>query len=400
MRISSGQIHNAALQSLQSAQTRLAQTQEQLATGKRVGTPADDPIAAVRILEIDRARSQSMQFGSNSAILRNRLNLEEQALSDSTLSLQRVRELIVQAANTATLSDSDRQSIAAELASRGEELRDIANRQDGNGEYLFAGFSTLTRPFARNAAGTVVYAGDQGSRVLQVGPSQRLADSDSGFRIYMDIPEGNGTFATGASSANTGTGVIDIGVVVNQASWVSDDYSINFTTANTYEVRNAANALVAGGSYAPGTTIAFNGIQVTISGVPAAGDSFAVNAAGSKDVFAFIDEAVARLSGSASTSAQRANLSSYVGGALQQLDQTLTNLQSARSGVGAKLARLDTIDTARADYELELSSSLSELQDLDYAEAVTRMNQQLVALQAAQASYARVAQLSLFDYLR
>jgi flagellar hook-associated protein 3 FlgL len=400
MRISTSQIHTAALLSMQSAQTRLAKTQDQLATGKRVQTPADDPIAAVRILEVERAKAQSTQYGNNSDIAKNRLGLEEQALSDSTNTLNRIRELMLQAANTGTLSDSDRQSIATELTSRADELRDIANRQDGNGEYLFSGFSTQTRPFGRNAAGTVVYSGDQGSRVLQVGPSQRIADSDSGFSVFMDVPEGNGTFATSAAGGNTGTGVIDIGTVVSQASWVPDDYSINFTSATTYEVRNSANVLVTSGTHAPGTAIAFNGVQAAISGVPASGDRFTVEAAGSKDVFAVLDSVASRLTASTGSAAQRANFASFIGGALQQLDQSLTQVQSARSGVGARLSRLDTVDTARANYELELSSSLSDLQDLDYAEAVTRMNQQLVALQAAQASYARVAQLSLFDYLR
>jgi flagellar hook-associated protein 3 FlgL len=400
MRISTSQIHTAALLSMQAAQTRLAKTQDQLATGKRVQTPADDPIAAVRILEVERAKTQSTQYGKNSDIAKNRLGLEEQALSDSTNTLNRVRELMLQAANTGTLSDSDRQSIATELTSRADELRDIANRQDGNGEYLFSGFSTQTRPFGRNAAGAVVYSGDQGSRVLQVGPSQRIADSDSGFSVFMDVPEGNGTFATSAQGSNTGTGVIDIGTVVSQASWVPDDYSINFTSATTYEVRNSANVLVTSGTFTPGTAIAFNGVQTAITGVPASGDRFTVEAAGSKDVFALLDAVAGRLTASTGSAAQRANFSSFIGGALQQLDQSLTQVQSARSGVGARLSRLDTVDTARSNYELELSSALSDLQDLDYAEAVTRMNQQLVALQAAQASYARVAQLSLFDYLR
>ncbi|MEO7774846.1 MAG: flagellar hook-associated protein FlgL [Steroidobacteraceae bacterium] len=385
---------------MQAAQTRLAKTQDQLATGKRVSTPADDPIASVRILEISRAKAQSAQYGANSAIATNRLSLEEQALNDSTTALQRVRELILQAANTGTLSDSDRQSIAAELKSRGDELRDIGNRQDGNGEFMFSGFSTLTRPFTRNAGGIVTYAGDQGSRVLQVGPSQRIADSDSGFSVFMDIPEGNGTFVTAAPTTNAGTGIIDIGSVVSQASWVPDDYAINFTSDTAYEVRNSSNALVSSGTYAPGTAITFNGVQVSVSGLPASGDRFTVNEAGTKDMFSLIDDIVGRLTTSSTTASQRSNLSSFIGGALQQLDQSLTQTQSARSGVGSRLSRLETIDTARLDYELELSSSLSDLQDLDYAEAITRMNQQLVALQAAQASYARVAQLSLFDYLR
>ena len=70
-----------------------------------------------------------------------------------------------------------------------------------------------------------------------------------------------------------------------------------------------------------------------------------------------------------------------------------------RSEIGARLSSLDAAESAREDQKVELNRMKSELEDLDYAEAITRMNQQLVGLQAAQASYMRIAQLSLFNYL-
>ena len=123
-------------------QSALAKLQNQVALGLRVSSPADDPIAAVHILELQRAQSESEQFSKNSTLAQNRLNLEEQAMIDTGNVMTRVRELLVQAGNVGTLSNTDRESIATELAARLDELQDIANRQDGNGEYLFAGYAT------------------------------------------------------------------------------------------------------------------------------------------------------------------------------------------------------------------------------------------------------------------
>src|SRR5689334_4538353 len=141
MRISSAGLLVGAVNAMIEQQSALARTQNQVATGNRVNNASDDPIAAVRILDLTRTQSESDQYGKNSDIARGRLNEEEQALSDSTSMLQSVRDLIVQAANTETLSDSDRKAIAAELSQKLEQLTAIANRKDSNGDYLFSGMS-------------------------------------------------------------------------------------------------------------------------------------------------------------------------------------------------------------------------------------------------------------------
>ncbi len=399
MRISTASYHANSLALMLKQQAELSETQNQTATGKRVNTPADDPIAMAHILELERAQSESEQYGKNADLVRSRANLEEQALADTGTLLQRVRELVLQAANTATLTTSDRASIATEIESLGTELATIANRKDGGGEYLFAGYATLTQPFSTTASGTTRYAGDQGSRQVRISASQTITDGHSGFEVFMKVAEGNGLFATAAAAANTGSGIVDTGSVVNRAAWVRGDYTLNFTSATAWEVLDSGGTQIAAGSYSSGSAIAFNGIQLSVSGSPAAGDTFAVNASGTEDMFSLLGGLTDALRNSGTDAASTAQLSTALANGLQQIDQSTDHLLGIRSEVGARLAQLDTADSAREDLKIELAATLSDLRDLDYAEALTRMTQQLTGLEAAQSAYAKIAQLSLFNYL-
>lgn len=402
MRLSTQAYYDNSIRAMLEQQTALSKVQNQVATGKRVNTPADDPIAAVHILELERNQIESEQYGKNSALARSRLSLEEQSLADAGTVMLRVRELVLQASNIGTLNDNDRESIAVELASRLEQMQDIANRKDGGGEYLFAGFSTLTQPFAGAASGNVTYSGDQGARLLQVGATQRVADSHSGFDVFMKIPSGNGTFDTGVNAANTGSGAIDVGSVTNAAAWVPDNYTLTFTTATDWEITDTATPtpnVVGSGTYSAGATITFNGAQIVVTGAPAAGDMFSVNQSRSEDIFKTLDGIVDALRQPTNDAAANAKLSSRLNGSLQQIDQATDHFLGIRAQVGSRLSMLDAADTAREDLSIDIETSLSDLRDLDYADALARMNQQLVGLQAAQMSYSKISQLSLFNYL-
>jgi flagellar hook-associated protein 3 FlgL len=398
MRISTAAMHELAIAAMLRQQASLARTQNQIATGKRVQTPADDPVAAARLYELARTQSQLEQFGRNATAAQGRLQLEEQALADSGTVLQRVRELVVQA-NNATLSDSDRQSIVTELRSRVAELQAVANRQDSNGEYLFAGYASTTRPFTRDAGGAMHYAGDAGVRQLQIDATQYVADSNPGSEVFMEVRAGNGVFTTAAASANTGSGVLDTGSIVDRSQWVADRYTISFTSASTWQVTDGASNVVAAGNYQDGGAIAFRGVQVSVSGTPASGDTFTVQSAGTEDVFTTLDRTIAALQAGGSNDALRAQLTTAMGAALQQIDQASERLLGVRAGVGARLSMLDAVDGARQNQSVDLATTVSGLQDLDYATAVSKMSQQYVSLQAAQQSYASIAKLSLFNYL-
>jgi flagellar hook-associated protein 3 FlgL len=390
-RISSAGVHSAAVSELMKQQTQLAKTQSQVASGKRVQTPADDPIATVRILTMEQTRAGLEQYGKNADFLTNRLSLGEQALSDAGNLLQNVRERAIQA-NSGALDAGSRHSIAAEIRAQAKDLLDLANRRDANSEYLFSGFSTGTQPFSRGA-GAVTYAGDQGVRELQISPDQRIADGFSGADVFQRIPEGNGAFTT-ALGVHNGTGSIDSGRVTNPSAWVRDSYTLSFTTASTWEIRDSSTSLVASGSYTPGSAIAFNGAEVVVDGQPAAGDSFSVAPATTKDVFKMLDDLATSLE-----NASPSTVGTAVAAGLTQIDQALEHIQGTRAVVGARLSSLDSARTTREQADDQLVTSVGELRDLDYATAISRMNQQLTGLQAAQAAYTKISQLSLFNYL-
>jgi len=402
MRISTSMIHGSAANAILQAESDLSKTQNQISSGVKVSRPSDDPVAAVRIASLQQQQQANDQYGKNISAATNRLNLDEQGLSDATSLIQHVRDLVVQGANTGALSASDRQSIVAEIKTSLQALIDVANRKDSNGDYLYSGYAVQTQPFNTNNSGTVQYAGDQSARLVQIGPSQRVLDGHSGFEAFMNITQGNGTFYTAANGTNTGSGVISVGTVANSAAWVPDNYTLTFTSATTYQITDSATPtpnVVSTGNYTSGSAINFNGVQVAVSGTPATNDSFSINQARKEDIFTTLNTVVNTLSQPGSSDTINANIATVLGGSLQQIDQAIDHLSVVRADVGARLNTLDTTESQRLDSNNNIAKSLSDLRDVDYASALTKYNQQQVVLQAAQQSYAKIAQLSLFNYL-
>jgi flagellar hook-associated protein 3 FlgL len=345
---------------------------------------------------MERTRAQLAQFEKNAGALTTRLQVGEQALAEIGTLLQGVRERAIQA-NSGVMDASARRAIAVEIRAQAQQLLDVANHRDANGEYLFSGYSTQVQPFSRTTSG-VAYAGDQGIRSLQIGADQRVADGFSGTDVFQRIPEGNGTFTT-ATGVHAGTGSIGAGQVTNPAAWVPDTYSLSFTSAATWEVRNSSSSLVASGSYSAGSAIAFNGASMVVTGDPVAGDSFVIAPAATKSIFKTLDDLALSLETGGSSASDRALVSTAVAAGLTQLDQALEHIFDTRALVGTRLSAVDSAELSRQQLTDDLEASVGNLRDLDYAAAISRMNQQLTGLQAAQASYTRIAQLSLFSYL-
>ncbi|MGE3666072.1 MAG: flagellar hook-associated protein FlgL, partial [Steroidobacteraceae bacterium] len=257
MRTSTLGSHYSLVNQMLRQQSTLAQTQLQVSSGKRVLTPSDDPIAAGRILALENELSAWSQYERNAGSVQTRLSIEEQALADAGKVLQRVRDLTL-SANNGAMDDKSRAAIATEVVERIGELQAIANRRDAVGEYLFSGNSTGTQPFSRAAAG-VAYAGDQGSREVQVSPTQFVKVGHSGHQVFMGVPEGNGTFSVATGAANTGSGWIAPLSVIDPSAWSGGSYTLRFTDAANYEILDASNTQVATGAYTAGGNIDFNG---------------------------------------------------------------------------------------------------------------------------------------------
>jgi flagellar hook-associated protein 3 FlgL len=402
MRLSTAAVHRTSIDAILEQQTRLARTQQQVTSGKRFQTSSEDPIAATRAALLDRTVADNAQFDRNSNIVESRLNYAEQSLADVTLLMQRARELALRGAN-ATVGQSERRMLATELRQLPGELVDIANRDDGNGEFLFAGTSTGTQPFARGTTG-VSYVGDQTTRFVRVSGSQAIADGHPGSEVFMNITQANGTFRTAVNPANTGSGTIDVGTVVDPSAWVADNYTLRFTSPTDWVVEDdtlpTPVQVASGTGFAAGQTIQFQGARVTITGTPAANDSFSIQPAADTDMFTVLDDLIATLEGGAGLPSDSPIFQHRMGTAIADIDQSLTRALSVRSEVGSRLSAIDNATNAREVEAVDLQTLLSDLRDVDYAEAIGKLNQEYAGLQAAQAAYTKIAQLSLFDYIR
>ena len=397
MRISTSMLHAQGVANILRNQTLLARTQNELALATRLISAKDDPGAWARASGLDQHLAQLDRYRENSSVSQNRLGLEENALVSATEMLNRVRELALQA-NNATTSAEARQSIAQEIQSRLGELLSIANSGDGDGRYLFAGTADAAAPFSLAVVGAT-YSGNTSTRLVDIGPERSVALGDAGDAVFQNLMTGNGTFAVSAGGTNAGLTKLDAAKVVDAASWDGGSYTLSFNAGN-YEVRDAGNALVTSGAYTSGTAIGFRGVQLTLSGAPVDGDTFSVTPSQSQDMFAVIQKMAALFATSPADPAANARHHTEFFGALEELDSAMSRVNTVRATVGHRLhavddalAQIDTID-------VQAQSTLSGLRDLDYAEATSRLNLQMTALQAAQQSYARIQGLSLFDFLR
>ncbi|MEX0739747.1 MAG: flagellar hook-associated protein FlgL [Pseudohongiella sp.] len=411
VRLSTSQIYNRGLNAMLDVQKAANRTQEQISTNKRVLSPADDPIAAARILQLRQEKANTNQFNNSLSTLNNRLQREETAIAGISDQIQKAQELIIQSGNAA-LNKDQRGFIAVELQSLVDGMAQLMNSRDASGEYLFAGFQGKTQPFQKGADGRFAYQGDEGQRFIQVGPVTSIAANDSGYEVFMDIPGVQSGFRARASEGNTAVppAQIDGAVVRNRdqfESFFPESAVIEFNpeTAVTppginYTIKQVSDGRVISENarYVSGNDIEFNGMSVRIQGQPAPGDTFMVESDSSKGLLAGIEDYIAVLQKTGNSTADREIRD-------QALSRTITNLDSAqgklldtRAAVGARLNQVESAKANNDDFDLVVDTALSELEDLDYAKAISQLTQETFVLEAAQASFSKVSKLSLFNY--
>jgi flagellar hook-associated protein 3 FlgL len=183
MRISTSTMYEIGVARITDLQASLARTQQQLSTGRRTLTPADDPISAARSLEVTQSQAINAQLSTNRDAAMASLSQVDGALAGVSDIIENVKSLVIGAGN-ATLNDQQRGDIATELRGAFDSLLGLANTKDGAGSYLFSGYQTNTQPFVRTPSGAR-YDGDQGERMIQVGPSRQLAASESGQGVFQ-----------------------------------------------------------------------------------------------------------------------------------------------------------------------------------------------------------------------
>lgn len=413
MRISTMQFYAQARNAILDNQGKLLETHGQVATGKRVAQAGDDVVAFVAIQRL-RAEEQSTQrYLDNINTARQRLSIEDTTLDQITNSLQRVRELAIQSESGA-LSTADRAGIASELRALRDQLFGQLNSRDGDGQYLFSGYQANTAPFARDASGAFAFQGDEGITELTVAPGVTMPLGHDGRWLFVDLLAPRNVTATAAAS-NTGTVATAQPIVTDQSQvdgWAGKSLSIDFTSATQFFVtEQPANIPVAihkgvPTGHLPGTPIdyvadmelEFAGTQIKLSGAPQTGDklTLTVAAAGRQDLLTSVDALARSITDASLSAAQR---SEAIADAIQQMDTSRDRISQARAQVGARLNSLDALESNHQESTLQTKEVLSNLEDLDFTEAISRLSQQTAALQAAQQSFATLSRLSLFNLL-
>ena len=399
MRISTQTFQQQWLTTIHEQQSALAQIQRQISTGKRIATAADDPLGAAQMVRLQQGLDRLDSYSLNADTAQRRLNLEESSLDRVVDSLDRVRELTIQAGGAARTPEA-RAAIADEARQILSGLLDLANTQDAEGRFLFSGNRVHNQPFS-SVGGSIVYSGDDGTRSERIGDNRTVREGDPVSDVFQAIRNGNGTFSVQPNAANGGPMHYSSAVVFDPASWIPDNYTIQFngTGPFTYQVQDGAGTVIAGGAFIPGDTISFQGAAVTFEGQPANGDTFGVSASRNQDVFQTVQNFIDRLDKPLQTPADQSMAQSDLNSSLLDLDRALEHMGVMRARVGTRLSVIDDQLSTNSDVSLQLSESLGSVRDVDYASAIAELEARLFGLEAAQKTFQSTRSFSLFDII-
>jgi flagellar hook-associated protein 3 FlgL len=303
MTISTSYLFDRALGQMTDLQTRISKAQDQLATGKLVVSPSDDPEKISVMQRLKSALNRQDSYANTLQAAGVRLNAQENAVRNSSTILVRIKELALQASSD-TMNGEDRTNIASEIEGLQKDLLSLANTTDVNGNFVFGGSRVSTAPFSV-VAGIASYQGDQADVQAEAGDQRKVQISRPGSAVFA-----------GTIRADSGERVGFFQVLEDLKTAIND---------STYA-----------------------------------------------DMHRGLDE----------------------------LDKLQSGFSQAMVQIGTELNVVENQTKIIDDTRIQLQTTLSQVQDTDYTEAITRLQKEMLGLQAAQSSFAKTADLNLFNYIR
>ena len=373
---------------------------------------SDDPVLASRIKSTVDYMNTLASYQQNLQTAQPRTQVYEDSMADIINTLNGVQSYFKQAQN-GTMSDADRATIAGQLQGMLSHLVSMTNMQDANGDYIFSGTATDTPPFVLSG-GNYVYQGNLTNSSINIAPGTATTFTDSGFAVFGDIFKGNGSTVIDANPANTGTGIVYSGGAVNQSTYVPDTYTISFATNSagklTYQVSGATSGQIIPAppltppddspAYNGETSVTFNGVNIQLTGAPAAGDSFTVAPASKQNMLDWMNDLISTLQTKTTQdpvkNAQLQQKLSQLGGTF---DQIFTHVNTFSSTIGARMQVIQN----QAELSKRLIQNQTEtyrnLAVVDPYQAASDYKAELYSLQVAQETYGQL-QSVMMDLLR
>ncbi|MEC7691400.1 MAG: flagellar hook-associated protein FlgL [Pseudomonadota bacterium] len=406
MRISTNQIYDQNIRAIMDNQRSMANTQESLSSGKKLNRPSDDPVGAASVIRLTEQLDNLTQYQRNNDLLTNALEQQEAVLSNINNSLDRARTLIVQA-GSGIMTDENKQAIGAELEQIRNEVLDLMNFKDANGNYIFAGHQSQQPAFDFNPASSgtaVTFNGDSGSSSVKLSDSVTVRRSTSGQEIFENVLARHDFSITGTAGA-----VVDDALVSSQSVYdkffesnydavtpANNQYQLEVLGSGQIQLTNIATSTVIDTvDFTSGEPLLIKGMQFTVNATVGDTVDFSLAPPQKKNIAETLHDVANDLINGASGG----SLSEALSDALVGLDNGMQKLDLERSSIGGRLNVAESVYGTNLDLEISAKDARSAIQDTDYAEASAEFAKQETALSAALATFPKISNLSLFNYI-
>jgi flagellar hook-associated protein 3 FlgL len=401
MRVSTAQFYYQNATKLGSLQTKVNEQAGHMDANKRVLTAKDDAIAFGTLSGLKNELANIEKYQRNLIQAENRNSIQNVSFESAQDIMQNLKQTFIQA-NNGAYNDDDLAALGALAKDSLEQLLDIANTKDETGGYIFAGYKVDVTPFVLQPDNSVNYLGDSGVRKLQIAKNVMVDTNQAGDTAFGKVNNNKGDFS--AEYNNNTSGISLNRAVISDPSAYDTvnnppDYNFNFTSATDLNVTDAlGNTVFSTNAYVAGQTIAFNGVEVQLSGNPLPGDDFNLTPQADVSLFDTVKGVIDWLAVGASPANPAQHNVDYEE-LLGQLDQAYNHMTTGVVEAGVRLKLIENQESNHLDSELHLAKGRSNIEDLDFAKAASDFERSKFSLTVAQQTFVQIKNLSLFNYL-
>lgn len=376
-------------------QVKLQQNHDQLASGKRLRTAGDDPVASIYAQNLSQQSTQINQYVDTINLAKSRLSNTELSLTSGEDLIDTAKRNVMKMIN-GSLASADRKAHRQDLQALFDDIINLANGKDESGNYLFSGTLASKQPFFRDGNNNVRYAGDSFHRMAQVAPVVEVQTSMPGDALFTQIPNPYGDYQPDYE-LQSGS-LLLLSQALNSDSSDASTYQVTFSQnasgATRYELLQDG-VVVDTGAYDPKSGVEWGSVKFTFAGESLPGDSVTLTRQQNFNLFDSLKLGIDMANESIFDASSTGKLHQVV----EQLGGAFKHFNQARAEVGSRLNTLERQQEMHLDYQVVVKRSLSTVEDLNYATAVIDMNENMLALQASQQAFAKTKQLSLFNYI-
>ncbi|WP_076923538.1 flagellar hook-associated protein FlgL [Pseudoalteromonas sp. EB27] len=417
MRLSNNLMYQNNINKILDNQQGVANAQERVTTGEKYLTTSEAPAAISQAMLYSNKIQTNEQYTKNIDQLNGRLETEESVLQSINSNIQQAQELTIQAGNGVYTKD-DLKTFASELSGIQQTLANLMNTRSEDGKFIFSGYQDSTQPYQfDSAAGEYTYNGDQGQHQITIAEGVSIKASDNGFDTFEKT---NARLNVESNTASVSGSITAASVYVDgqaefdkfhQANYNADPTAL--ATANTYSVLVSAGATATdpqtyeiyrdGAALTPAVTgevtdesIDFAGMKIEFEGTAPGQLDFSLEKPGKENVLNTLQSLITGLNDG---TLEGDDFQQVLADGLVQLQNASEQVVFTQASLGGRMNALERVSDSNLALDIQNKSNRSNLVEVDMAEAISELTKQETALQASQATFGRLTNLSLFDYL-